>query len=67
MMWQFAQRLEKDYAQQGKEVEVYVQSRLSVNGRPYRLFIDPTVDLAAEEWKHFSHHHWILPSGEGED
>lgn len=67
MIWQFAQRLEKEYEQQGKEVEVYVESRLSVNGRPYQLFIDPSVDLAAEEWKHFSHHHWILPSVGDED
>lgn len=62
MMWQFAQRLEEDFAQEGKEVEVYVDSRVSVNGKPYRQFIDPNVDLAAEEWKHFSHHDWILPS-----
>lgn len=62
MMWQFAQRLEEEYAREGKEVEVYVDSKLSVNGRPYQVFIDPDVDLAAEEWKHFFHHHWILPS-----
>ena len=62
LIWQFAQRLEKGYAEQGKEVEVYVRSKVSVNGRPFETFIDPEVDLAAEKWKHFSHHHWILPS-----
>jgi hypothetical protein len=62
IIWQFAQRLEKEYALHGKEVEVYVNSRVSVNGRPYQRFIDPNVDLAAEEWKHFSHNDWILPS-----
>ncbi|HET8854532.1 MAG TPA: HTTM domain-containing protein, partial [Salinimicrobium sp.] len=39
-----------------------VDSRLSVNGSQYYFFIDPEVDLAAEQWKHLSHHDWILPS-----
>lgn len=62
MIWQFSQRLKKDFAEQGQDVEVYVRSRVSVNGRRYQVLIDPEVDLAAEEWKHFSHHEWILPS-----
>ncbi len=62
MIWQFAQRLEEDFEQTGREVEVYVDSKVSVNGRPYKPFIDPKVDLAAEDWKHFEHHSWILPS-----
>ena len=61
MIWQFAQRLEKEYAEKGKEVEVYVDGKISVNGKPYQPLIDPKVDLAAEEWKHFEHHEWILP------
>ncbi|MGK0378971.1 MAG: hypothetical protein ACJA1Z_002793, partial [Patiriisocius sp.] len=28
----------------------------------YNTLIDPTIDLAAEEWNHFKHHDWILPS-----
>lgn len=62
IIWQFAQHLKQDYAKRGMDVEVYVKSRISINGRPYKTFIDPTVDLGAEPWKHFSHHHWILPS-----
>ena len=62
LMWQFAQRLEKEYAEKGKQVGIYVHSKVSVNGRPYAVFIDPDVDLAAEKWKHFSHNDWILPS-----
>lgn len=62
IIWQFSQHLKKDFAQRGMDVEVYVRSRISINGRPYRAFIDPTVDLGAEKWKHFSHHYWILPS-----
>ena len=62
MIWQFAQHLEAIYAAEGKEVEVYVDCRVSINGRPLKKFIDPKVDLAAEEWSHFSHSEWILPS-----
>lgn len=64
MIWQFAQFLEQEYAKNDKKVEVYVKSRVSVNGRPYQAFIDPNVDLAAEEWRHFSHTPWILPYSE---
>lgn len=62
LIWQFAQHLVEEYSREGKEVEVYVDSQVSVNGRPYKAFIDPSVDLAAVEWKHFSHAPWILPS-----
>lgn len=62
LIWQFAQRLKKEYSEEGKEVQVFVDSKVSVNGRPYRQFIDPKVDLAAEKWHHFKHHSWILPS-----
>ncbi|MCC8359702.1 HTTM domain-containing protein [Salinimicrobium sediminilitoris] len=62
MIWQFSQRLEEEFELTGKEVEIYVDSKVSVNGRPYQPFIDPKVDLAAKKWNHFGHHDWILPS-----
>ncbi|CAM4060644.1 HTTM domain-containing protein [Gillisia limnaea] len=62
MIWQFSQRLKRDYAKQGKDVQVFVDSHVSVNGGPFRRFIDPKVDIAAEKWHHFKHHDWILPS-----
>ena len=61
-MWQFAQRMKTHYAERGKDVGIYLEAKLSVNGRPYAQFIDPKVDLAAEKWHHFKHHEWILPS-----
>lgn len=40
-IWQFAQRLKKEYAEQGKEVAIYASnSRVSINGKPGRAFID---------------------------
>ena len=62
LIWQFAQRIEEEYAKNGKEVQVYAEGKISVNGGPYKPLIDPKVDLAAEEWQHFRHHDWILPS-----
>ncbi|APG60631.1 HTTM domain-containing protein [Christiangramia salexigens] len=62
LIWQFSKRLKEDYAKKGKNIEVYVNSKVSVNGGVYRPFIDPKVDLASKEWNHFKHHDWILPS-----
>ncbi len=61
-IWQFAQFLKKEYAREGKDVAVFVKSRVSINGRPLEAFTDPTIDLAAEKWDPFKHHTWILPS-----
>ncbi len=61
-IWQFAQRLKKEYAKQGKDVAVFVKSKVSINGRPMQPFINPKTDLANEPWRHFEHHEWILPS-----
>ncbi|MGB3591732.1 MAG: HTTM domain-containing protein [Nonlabens sp.] len=61
-IWQFAQRLKKIYGSRGQDVQVFVNSKVAINGRRYSTFIDPEVDLAAEEWSHFKHHEWIMPS-----
>ena len=49
---QFARRLAKTYEARGAAapVRVYVQSQVSLNGRPYRTLIDPAADLAAADW-----------------
>ena len=62
VIWQFSQRLKKDYAAKGQDISVFVDCRIRVNGRPLRRLIDKEVDLAAEEWPIFKHSHWILPS-----
>ena len=62
-IWQFAQHLKKEYAEKGEVISVYaVNSKVSINGRPYRAFIDPKIDLANEPWNHLKHHEWIAPS-----
>ncbi len=62
VIWQFAQKLKKDYAKQGMQISVFVNSRLSVNGKPFKQFIDPEEDLAAIKWQALKHSDWILPS-----
>ncbi len=62
MIWQFSQRLKRDYAAEGKDVQVFVDASVRVNGRPPQRLIDPKVDIANEKWHHFKHHTWILPS-----
>ena len=33
-IWQFAQHLKKEYAQKGKDIQVFVNAYVSVNGKP---------------------------------
>jgi uncharacterized membrane protein YphA (DoxX/SURF4 family) len=61
-IWQFAQRLKKEYAKQGKDVMVFVSAFVSVNGRPYKQLVNPEIDLASVPWSHFKHSDWLLPS-----
>lgn len=64
MIWQFCQRLKHIYAQKGKDIEVYVDCEISVNGKPYHQLIDPDVDMAAADWNYFFHNTWLLPAPE---
>ncbi|MGB5236507.1 MAG: HTTM domain-containing protein [Flavobacteriaceae bacterium] len=60
-IWQFAQYLKEKYAEKGIEIEVFANARVSINGRPPAILIDPKIDLAAIPWDPLRHHHWILP------
>ncbi|WP_298756256.1 HTTM domain-containing protein [uncultured Psychroserpens sp.] len=67
VMWQFAQRLKRLYAEKGIDIEVYVRAFVSVNGKPTKQLINPEIDLANVKWNHFKHHDWILPSNQDEN
>jgi len=60
MIWQMAQRLKKYYAQQGRDVAVYADTRVSINGGRYRTLINPETDLTTAEWNYFFHSDWVL-------
>lgn len=59
-MWQMAQHIKKEFAEKGIEVSIFIDSKLSVNNKPYKTFIDPKVDFAEAEWNYFGHNNWIL-------
>lgn len=61
MILQFAHFLADHYQNQGiKNPEVRVESYVSLNGEPSRLFIDSTLDLTTID-DSFAHKKWILP------
>lgn len=60
MIWQMAQRIRDNYKEKGLDVAVYVTTKASINGSPFRVLIDPETDLAAAEWDYFFHNEWIL-------
>jgi hypothetical protein len=60
-IWQFCQRLKREYAEKGQEIEIYVNGRVSINRKNPQALIDPEVDMAKAEWDYFFHNDWILP------
>lgn len=61
-IWQFSQHLKKQFKKDGQNVSVYVNCKVSVNGKPHKQLINPDVDLAHVSWNYFKHNDWILPS-----
>jgi len=62
MIWQLVQRIKKEEGKQGRDVAIYVDARVRVNGRPYQSMIDPKYDMAEAQWDYWGHNDWILPS-----
>jgi hypothetical protein len=62
VIWQFSQRLKEEFKKEGQDIAVYVSSRVSVNGKPYKTFLNPDIDMANVEWDVFKHSFWVLPS-----
>ncbi|QCX00794.1 HTTM domain-containing protein [Aggregatimonas sangjinii] len=60
-MLEFAHYLKKHFEKDGhKNVQVYVDSQVALNGRLSTTFIDPTANLAQEN-ESFEHKKWIIP------
>ena len=58
---EYAHYLRDHFESQGhKDVEVYVDSYVTLNGRLSTTFIDPSIDLAKIE-ESFLHKNWIKP------
>jgi len=59
---QYAHELDRTLAGLGMpDVEIRVLSVASLNGRPYQLMIDPTVDLTEAAYGFFEVPDWIVP------
>lgn len=61
LIWDFCQKLKKEYAKKGQEVRIYADVQAKLNGRPYQQLIDPEVDLAAQPRPLIPPQSWILP------
>src|SRR5699024_6231328 len=62
IIWQFAQRLKREYKAKGQDISVFVtDSRISINGGPWENFVKPNVDIAAQPWNYFGHEPWLVP------
>lgn len=62
MIWQFSQIIKQKFEIVNREVSVFVDCKVRVNGNSFKPFIDPKVDLASVKWNAFKHSSWILPS-----
>ena len=61
LMLQFAHYLAEKYRRdEGLDVAVYCDARVSLNYRPKQVLIDPTVDLTQKRM-HLAPYDWILP------
>lgn len=60
MIWQMAQQIKQDFKAKGKDVAVYVDTRVGINGSDWKVLIDPATDLASTNWDYFFHNEWVL-------
>ena len=57
MIWQYCQKIKEQYI---FPIEIYVESFVSVNRRPYYRLIDQKVNMAEAKFDYFFHNEWIL-------
>ena len=62
VIWQYCQRIKEDFAKEGKQVAIYVDCRIRVNGGDLNRLIDPDVDMANAKWDYFWHNEWEYKS-----
>ena len=58
---EYAHYLENHFKAQGhKNIEIYVESYVTLNGRRSTALVDPKIDLTKEK-ESFKHKHWLIP------
>jgi hypothetical protein len=58
MIVQAAHHIAAEYRERGADVAVHAWTDVSLNGHPYRLFVDPEVDLASVD-RTLGHYEWV--------
>lgn len=61
MILQFAHYLSQQQLKRWEQVEIYVETKVKLNGRKYQFYIDPGVNLNTKKWAFFRSSDWILP------
>lgn len=62
VLYQYVQILKEDLAQKGyDDFSIYVNSMVSLNGRPPQPLYDPSADLTKVVWEPFRHSNWLVP------
>jgi vitamin K-dependent gamma-carboxylase len=61
MLWRVGRILRAHYAAEGRDVAVYADTQVSLNGRPRQEIVDPEIDLGRVPWLWFSPQPWIVP------
>lgn len=61
MLWRFARDVRERYEREGRDVAVYVDTQVSLNGRPTQPIVDPQVDLSRAPWTWLEPLPWLVP------
>lgn len=61
MLWRLAKEIKKAEAAKGKNVKVFMDVKLRINGGRYHQFVTPDTDISAEKWLPLKHLDWIEP------
>ncbi len=61
MMWRYSRDIRERYEKEGRDVAVYADTRVSLNGRPSQPLIDPEVDLSRAPWTWLEPLPWLVP------
>lgn len=61
LMFTFSRYLEKEFKAKGyTDIQVFVDARVSVNGRQFEQFTDSEFDLLSTRWNYFGNQQWVL-------
>ncbi|MDX1461756.1 MAG: HTTM domain-containing protein [Marinirhabdus sp.] len=62
MLWRLAKEIKKAEDKEGRDVLVYMDVKLKINGGEYHQFIKPDFAISEVEWHPLKHHEWLEPS-----